>query len=87
MTSARTLCQNLLKHVEALSEQIAELEKGLRMRQTGQGRFTFNNHSGGRSNLRHSVEALVPSAETFSKDRDLEDGDPSALRSVRYVRP
>lgn len=58
MTSARTLCQNLLKHMEALSEQIAELEKELRMRQTGRGRFTFNDHSGGRSNLRHSDRGL-----------------------------
>lgn len=29
---ARGLCQTLLKHVESLSEQIAELEKGLRVR-------------------------------------------------------
>lgn len=29
---ARGLCQNLLKHVESLSEQIAEVEKGLRLR-------------------------------------------------------
>lgn len=83
MTSARTLCQNLLKHVEALSEQIAELEKGLRMRQTGRGRFAFNDHSGVGAICATAIEALVPSAETFSKGRDLEDGDPSALRSVR----
>lgn len=70
MTSARTLCQNLLKHVEALSEQIAELEKGLRMRQTGRGRFKFNNHSEGRSNLRHSDRGLgALSGDLFQESR------------------
>lgn len=88
MTSARILCQNLLKHVEALSEQIAELEKGLRMRaRRDEVASRLMTIPGVGAICATAIEALVPSAETFSKGRDLKDGDPSALRSVRYVRP
>lgn len=79
MTSARTLCQNLLKHVEALSEQIAELEKGLRMRaRRDEVASRLMTIPGVGAICATAIEALVPSAETFSKGRDLEDGDPSA---------
>lgn len=88
MTSARTLCQNLLKHVEALSEQIAELEKGLRMRaRRDEVASRLMTIPGVEAICATAIEALVASAETFFKGRELEDGDPSPLRSVRYVRP
>lgn len=68
MTSARTLCQNLLKHVEALSEQIAELEKGLRMRaRRDEVASRLMTIPGVGAICATAIEALVPSAETFSK--------------------
>lgn len=75
MTSARTLCQNLLKHVEALSEQSAELEKGLRVRvRRDEVASCLMTIPGVGAICATAIEALVPSAETFSKGRDLEDG-------------
>ncbi len=68
---ARGLCQDLLKHVESLSEQIAELEKGLRARaRQDDVASRLMTIPGIGTICATAMEALAPSAETFSKGRD-----------------
>ncbi|PPQ13720.1 IS110 family transposase [Bradyrhizobium sp. AC87j1] len=68
---ARGLCQNLLKHVESLSEQIAELEKGLRVRaRQDEVASRLMTIPGIGAICATAIEALSPSAATFSKGRD-----------------
>ena len=68
---ARGFCQNLLKHVESLSEQIAELEKGLRVRaRRDEVASRLMTIPGIGAICATAIEALAPSAETFSKGRD-----------------
>ncbi|MGY4174711.1 transposase [Bradyrhizobium sp. USDA 4518] len=68
---ARSVCQNLLKHVESLSEQVAELEKGLRVRaRQDEVASRLMTIPGIGAICATAIEALAPSAETFSKGRD-----------------
>ncbi|MGY3487662.1 transposase [Bradyrhizobium sp. USDA 4011] len=68
---ARSLCQNLLTHVKSLSEQIAELEKGLRVRaRQNEVASRLMTIPGIGAICATAIEALSPSAETFSKGRD-----------------
>ncbi|MCP3468345.1 MULTISPECIES: IS110 family transposase [unclassified Bradyrhizobium] len=67
----RGLCQDLLKHIESLSEQIAELEKGLRVRaREDDVASRLMTIPGIGAICATAMEALAPSAETFSKGRD-----------------
>ena len=68
---ARALCKGLLKQVEFLSEQIAVLEKELRIR-ARQDEFASRLMTipGVGPICATAIEALAPSAEIFSRGRD-----------------